>query len=175
MDRKQIGSQRRIAKDIDYCKTQTDYKFYVKEHKSGLVVYLAFTIDNNNQYYKGQKHILKIKFRYKVGNEDKIYPFNPPLVKFKTKIWHPNITKTICVSFLHENSGNFHDNWTPTMNIDTIYRSILVLLLVPNDASPLNREAATQLKKDEKQYILKCQQYYNDYKDEYNKMMKKLI
>lgn len=49
--------------------------------------------------YEGGKFILEIKV-------PETYPFNPPKVRFITRIWHPNIssvTGAICLDILKDN------------------------------------------------------------------------
>ena len=66
----------------------------------------------------------------------KNYPFSPPKVTLKTKIFHPNIFQSdICVDFLQ-------DQWSFAMQIQSLLMSILLLLNEPNPRSPLNSEAA---------------------------------
>ena len=87
----------------------------------------------------------------------KEYPFKPPKCRFKTKIFHPNIsqeTGEICVNILEI------DNWNPSLTISNILMSIMVLLYSPNFDSPLNDEA-------KKLY------YQSDNHSEYKEMVRK--
>lgn len=52
------------------------------------------------------------------------YPFNPPKVRFITRIWHPNIssvTGAICLDILK-------DNWAAAMTLRTVLLSLQALL-----------------------------------------------
>lgn len=89
-------------------------------------------------FYKGQTHILEFKTRYGSGVEY-FFPFSPPLVKFITKIFHPNISVggSVCVDILTEPK-----KWSAQYDFNAVINSILLLFIVPNNASPYNSEAA---------------------------------
>ena len=90
----------------------------------------------------------------------KEYPFKPPICKFKTKIYHPNIDKdngNICLNILKP------DKWNPSLSISNVLLSIMVLLAKPKFDSPLNGEARDLFYKSEKEYKERVLQWVKDY------------
>lgn len=68
----------------------------------------------------------------------KQYPFEPPKMKFNTKIWHPNIssqTGAICLDILK-------DQWSPALTIKTALLSLQALLCSPEPGDPQDAEVA---------------------------------
>ncbi|XP_066914511.1 ubiquitin-conjugating enzyme E2-22 kDa-like [Clytia hemisphaerica] len=77
------------------------------------------------------------------------YPFNPPKVKFITKIWHPNIssvTGAICLDILK-------DQWAAAMTLRTVLLSIQALLASPEPDDPQDAVVAKQYKEEQPAFI----------------------
>ncbi|KAK2541291.1 Ube2k [Columba guinea] len=72
------------------------------------------------------------------------YPFNPPKVRFITKIWHPNIssvTGAICLDILK-------DQWAAAMTLRTVLLSLQALLAAAEPDDPQDAVVANQYKQN---------------------------
>ncbi|KAL3128378.1 UBA and UBC domain-containing protein [Cryptosporidium hominis] len=79
----------------------------------------------------------------------KEYPYEPPKVKFITRIWHPNIssqTGAICLDILK-------DAWSPALTLRTVMLSIQALLSSPEPNDPQDALVASLYKSDYQEYI----------------------
>jgi len=78
----------------------------------------------------------------------KQYPFEPPKMRFNTKIWHPNIssqTGAICLDILK-------DQWSPALTIKTALLSLQALLCSPEPGDPQDAEVAKMYKEDKSNF-----------------------
>ena len=90
-------------------------------------------------YIHGPEGSIYSGLRFELGFEfTESYPFEIPKVVFITQCYHPNVLLNpgeICVDI-------FEKGWSPSMNIESILRSLISLLNEPNPDSALNGEAA---------------------------------
>ncbi|KYK57120.1 ubiquitin conjugating enzyme [Drechmeria coniospora] len=83
------------------------------------------------------------------------YPFKSPLMRFETKIWHPNVssqTGAICLDTL--GSG-----WSPVQTIKTALLSLRMLLESPNPKDPQDAEVASMLVEEPERFARKAQEW----------------
>ncbi|KAK5992415.1 NEDD8-conjugating enzyme UBC12 [Cladobotryum mycophilum] len=69
------------------------------------------------------------------------FPHEPPKVKCREKIYHPNINLegNVCLNILRE-------DWKPVLNLNAVIVGLQFLFLEPNASDPLNKEAADDLR-----------------------------
>ncbi|PAA78250.1 hypothetical protein BOX15_Mlig020517g3, partial [Macrostomum lignano] len=75
------------------------------------------------------------------------YPNKPPLVRFVSKMFHPNVYAdgSICLDILQA-------KWSPTYDVSAVLTSIQSLLDEPNPNSPANNVAATLYQENKREY-----------------------
>lgn len=80
-----------------------------------------------------------------------MYPNKPPMIKFVTKVYHPNIDKSgqICLNILRSPPNG---DWKPSLNLPKTILSVHSLLSEPNPNDPLNPEAGRLLTEDKEAF-----------------------
>jgi ubiquitin-conjugating enzyme E2 G1 len=85
------------------------------------------------------------------------FPNNPPVMTFRTPIWHPNVYEdgTVCISILHPPGVDQYnqmessaERWRPILGVESIVISVISMLSDPNDESPANIDAAVMWRND---------------------------
>ncbi|KAH6772033.1 ubiquitin-conjugating enzyme 27 [Perilla frutescens var. hirtella] len=77
------------------------------------------------------------------------YPFEPPKMRFVTKVWHPNISSqsgAICLDILK-------DQWSPALTLKTALLSVQALLSAPEPDDPQDAVVAQQYLRDYQTFV----------------------
>lgn len=145
MDRMTKKWMRAVSKKFEKAKGSKDFLIVQADSDSLETFYVL--LRPTGGHYAGQMHILEFKTKY--GSPTKYFPFKCPLVKFLTKIYHPNVSSagTICVDIFTNPK-----QWSPSYDFNAVMTSIILLMDTPNNASPYNGEAARLFRKCEKTF-----------------------
>jgi ubiquitin-conjugating enzyme E2 D/E len=124
----------------------------VKEASSDMLVWQLEVTGPEDTPYEGGKFYIEITYPSN-------YPFKPPKVLFKTKIYHPSVksdTGEICQDV-------FEKNWAPYNNIHVIIERILSLLISPIPESDMEPEIAKLYNEDYHLFEAKAKEWTNTY------------
>ncbi|KAJ8122761.1 hypothetical protein ONZ43_g1125 [Nemania bipapillata] len=96
------------------------------------------------------------------------YPYQPPTFRFLVPIYHPNIYPDgrLCISILHTPGEDItsgeqaSERWSPLQGVESVLRSVLLLLDDPEINSPANVDASVM---------------YRDSRDTYNKKAREIV
>jgi len=89
---------------------------------------------------------------------------SPPTFRFLRPIYHPNIYPDgkVCISILHPpgedamSGESATERWTSVQSVESVLRSILLLLDDPEVSSPANVDAGVLYRNDRAAYIMKA-------------------
>ncbi|XP_041987361.1 ubiquitin-conjugating enzyme E2-22 kDa [Aricia agestis] len=102
--------------------------------------------------YEGGTFLLEIKI-------PDTYPFNPPKIRFMTKIWHPNVssvTGAICLDILK-------DQWAAALTLRTVLLSIQALLAAAEPEDPQDAVVAKQYRNSPHLFTMTARHWANVY------------
>jgi ubiquitin-protein ligase len=119
--------------------------------KDNLYEWSSTILGPDDSPYAGGVFFLDISF-------PKDYPFKPPGIIFRTRVYHCNINSQghICLDILK-------DNWSPAMTISKVLLSICSLLTDPNPSDPLVASIATEYMQNKEEHDRKAKEWTKRY------------
>ncbi|KAF4344330.1 ubiquitin-conjugating enzyme (huntingtin interacting 2) [Fusarium beomiforme] len=144
-----MSRDRRIAKELKDIATDTDNSGVNATATNNDLKHLKGTIPGPpDTPYAGGTYTIDIEIPDQ-------YPFKAPIMKFNTRVWHPNVsseTGAICLDTLSS-------NWSPVQTIKTALLSLRLLLESPNPNDPQDAVVAKMLIEDPQGFALKAHEW----------------
>jgi len=144
-------SLRRIQKEIKDLQTDAPENCSAGPLGDNIYLWTGVIVGPADSPFAGGICLLEIHF----PND---YPFKPPKLVFKTKIYHPNISAqgNICLDILK-------DQWSPALTVSKVLLSICSLLTDANPKDPLVPEIANEYINDKFAYEQKAREWTQKY------------
>ncbi|KAK2082234.1 Ubiquitin-conjugating enzyme E2 L3 [Saguinus oedipus] len=123
----------------------------IQVNEVNLFIWQGLIVPDNPLYDKGAFKI-EINFPAK-------YPFKPPKITFKTKIYHWNINEKgqVCLPVISA------ENWKPTTKTDQVIQSLIALVNEPQPEHPLRADLAEEYSKDRKKFYKNAEEFTRKY------------
>uniref|UniRef100_V9L9R9 E2 ubiquitin-conjugating enzyme n=1 Tax=Callorhinchus milii TaxID=7868 RepID=V9L9R9_CALMI len=148
------SGNRRILKELDEIRKSGNSSFRVTfADDANIHLWNGLLIPENPPYDKGA---FKIEIVFPTE-----YPFKPPRITFKTKIYHPNIDEKgqVCLSIISA------DNWKPATRTHQVINALLTLVNVPEPEHPLRADLAEEYSKDHKKFLRQAEEHTRKYSE----------
>jgi ubiquitin-conjugating enzyme (huntingtin interacting protein 2) len=151
---------RRIAKELADIQSDVDSKILAEAADGGsdLSHLHASFPGPPDTPYEGGTYVVDIKIPQE-------YPFRPPQMFFKTKLWHPNVssqTVRVAIAIFNIHFANISKGaicldtlgtaWSPVLTIKSALLSLQSLLSTPEPKDPQDAEVASMLMKNPEQF-----------------------
>uniref|UniRef100_A0A8C9XII9 E2 ubiquitin-conjugating enzyme n=1 Tax=Sander lucioperca TaxID=283035 RepID=A0A8C9XII9_SANLU len=119
----------------------------IQVEESNLLSWQGLIVPDNPPYDKGA-------FRIEIIFPTE-YPFKPPKITFKTKIYHPNIDEKgqVCLPVISA------ENWKPATKTDQVIQSLIALVNDPQPEHPLRADLAEEYSKDRKKFLKNAEEF----------------
>lgn len=137
-------SKQKLARELKELQQESELPFTVGlRDPNNLYTWDIVIIGQEDTFYENQ--FLRAEMTFPQD-----YPFSPPVFRFLSKMFHPNIYPggEVCISILHPPSQDpfnsqelLSEKWKPVLGANEVILSILTLLDDPNPDSPANVEA----------------------------------
>ena len=132
-----MAASKRVARELQRLRNQKMDGFdALKVDEKNMMEWEGLILPKKHPYDTGAFRIL-VKF-------PKDYPFKPPEISFKTKIYHPNVSEDgrVCLNIVNS------EKWKPAVRVEEVIKALIALINDPEPDHPLRGDLAEQFNKD---------------------------
>ncbi|KAL6096459.1 ubiquitin-conjugating enzyme E2 L3-like [Spinachia spinachia] len=139
---------KRLVKELEEIRNHED-KFFrsIQVDESNVLNWQGLLVPNCPPYDKGA---FRIELIFPAE-----YPFKPPKITFKTKIYHPNIDEKgqVCLPIVSV------ENWKPATKAENVITNLLALVNSPEPDHPLRADLAEEYSKDRAKFMKNAEEF----------------
>ncbi|BES98621.1 ubiquitin-conjugating enzyme [Nesidiocoris tenuis] len=149
-----MASSRRLQKElIDLRDSDMKTVRDIQVDERNLLVWTALIVPSQAPYNYGA-------FRVQL-NFPAEYPFKPPKVTMKTKIYHPNFDEKgqTCLSIVSP------ENWKPATRINQVMEALVQLIHEPQPEHPLRADLAEEFVTNRKKFMKSAEEHAKKHAD----------
>eukprot|EP00826_Nyctotherus_ovalis_P020232 TRINITY_DN1633_c0_g2_i7.p1 TRINITY_DN1633_c0_g2~~TRINITY_DN1633_c0_g2_i7.p1 ORF type:complete len:264 (-),score=65.78 TRINITY_DN1633_c0_g2_i7:102-893(-) len=138
------SSARRLASELKALQQSAGQGFSVSlPSESNIYIWNISFEGPRDSLYKGGVYRAELIFSVN-------YPHEPPLLRFLTDMWHPNIHPDgkACLAILKSAGNGGQGRWRARLSVEAVAVSVVAMLSEPSLNSPANMEAAKEYKEN---------------------------
>ncbi|GAB1598229.1 ubiquitin-conjugating enzyme E2 L3-like [Argonauta hians] len=143
-----MAARRRLQRELcDLKSSKNKLCSDIMVDTNNILIWNCLLVPESPPYNKGAFKIL-VEFPAE-------YPFKPPRITFKTKIYHPNVDEKgqVCLPIISA------ENWKPATKMDQVIESLLALVNEPEPEHPLRADLAEEFTKDKKKFLKNAEEH----------------
>lgn len=147
-----MAAARRLQKDLlDVKKSGLKAFRDIQVNEQNLFAWQGLIMPESAPYNKGA---FKIELNFPPE-----YPFKPPAITFKTRIYHPNVDEKgqVCLPMI------LPENWKPATKTEQVIQGLVALVNDPEPDHPLRAELAEEFVKDRKKFNKNAEDFTKKY------------
>ncbi|XP_074599826.1 ubiquitin conjugating enzyme 10 [Brevipalpus obovatus] len=147
-----MAATRRLQKELQDIRKSGMKSFReIQVDEQNMLTWQGLIVPESPPYNKGA-------FRIEI-NFPPEYPFKPPKITFRTKIYHPNIDEkgNVCIPIICA------ENWKPATKTDQVIQSLVALVNDPEPEHALRGDVAEEFAKDKKKFMKNADEHTRKY------------
>uniref|UniRef100_A0A1B6M141 Ubiquitin-conjugating enzyme E2-18 kDa n=1 Tax=Graphocephala atropunctata TaxID=36148 RepID=A0A1B6M141_9HEMI len=146
-----MAFSRRLLSELEELRNlKLPYFTNVQVDQSNFLVWQGLVVPQEQPYDKGA-FLVEISFAPE-------YPFKPPRIVFRTKIYHPNVSEDgqICLPLLQP------ENWKPTTRLEQVIESLVAMIHTPQPEHSLRPDLAAEYLQNRRKFFRVAEQFTSD-------------
>ena len=143
-----MAATKRLHKElVDIRKSGTTDLRNIDVDESNVLTWRGLIVPHSKPYDKGA-------FRIEINFPEE-FPFKPPKITFKTKIYHPNIDEKgqVCLPVISA------EKWKPATRVEQVLQDLINMVNEPEPDHPLRPDLADEYIKDRKRFFKNAEDF----------------